>query len=85
MAEDCQTPKVHPELVETLQDAWGTLCSASTSLRSMAGLLEGIEETHHYNQQDLSGDIHNIRRALQMLEVIIRSQGLKGDPINYRV
>jgi hypothetical protein len=23
----------------------------------MAGLLEGIEETHHYNQQDLSGDM----------------------------
>jgi hypothetical protein len=85
MIEDYQEPRVHPEVVETLQDAWGTLCSAATSLRCMAGALEDMKETNAYNHEDLTGDIHNIRRALQTLEVIIRGQGLKGDPIKYRV
>ena len=76
----------HDVTHEALHDAYYAICAAHTALRSMAGALEtSLEETNAYRFEDLSGDIYNIRHALQLFEAVITANGLKGDGIKWSI
>lgn len=76
------TLKLHPEMIDVFQEAHQMLCAANHSLKIMEHQLEtGINEEDGYTFCDLSGDLYCIRRALSLLDLILKTNGLKGDPV----
>jgi hypothetical protein len=74
---------ISPEQIEMLQEASDILCAANHSLKTFNGIAEayiGIKgEDDGYTYCDQSGDYYCIRRALNLLQEVLRINGLQMD------
>jgi hypothetical protein len=54
-------------------------CAAAYALKSLDGRLECTGESEHFTYEDVAGCIYSIKRSIDMLDQIVKLQGLKGD------
>ena len=54
-------------------------CAAAFALKSLDGRLECAGETEHFTYEDVAGCVYSIQRSIDMLDQIVKLQGLKGD------
>ena len=54
-------------------------CAAAFALKSLDGHLECTGESEHFTYEDVAGCVYSIKRSIDMLDQIVKLQGLKGD------
>jgi hypothetical protein len=82
---DLSPASLSPEQVEMLQEASDILCAANHSLKNFNGIAEAYiylkGEDDGYTYCDQSGDHYCIRKALTLLQEILRLNGLQMDDV----
>jgi hypothetical protein len=68
-----------PEHFDDLTELHHITCAAAFALKSLDGRLECTGESEHFTHEDVAGCVYSIKRLIDMLDQIIKLQGLKGD------
>jgi hypothetical protein len=55
------------------------VCAAAHALKSLDGRLECAGESEHFTYEDVAGCVYSIKRSIDILDQIVKLQGLKGD------
>lgn len=54
-------------------------CAAAFALKSLDARLECTGESEHFTYEDVAGCVYSIQRTIDMLDQIVKLNGLKGD------
>ena len=54
-------------------------CAAAHALKCLEGNLECADESEHFTYEDLVGCLYSIKRSIDMLNQIVKLNGLKTD------
>ena len=54
-------------------------CIAAYALKSLEARLEIAGETEHFTYEDVAGCVYSIKVSIDMLDQLVKREGLKGD------
>ena len=54
-------------------------CAAAYALKCLDGKFEFVRETPEFTHEDVAGCVYSIKRSINMLDQMIKAQGLEGD------
>ena len=64
---------------DNLTELHHIVCAAAYALKSLDGRIECTGESEHFTYEDVAGCVYSIQRSIDMLDQIVKLQGLKGD------
>ena len=67
------------EQFNQLRELHNIACAAAYALKCLDGRLECVPETPGFTHEDVAGCVYSIQRSIDMLDRVIKVQGLKGD------